>query len=109
MAENRDVMEAKVHTTPPPILNVSGTHREMGQQIGEGRRENVQHSVINARKLLERAYPELKLTWESAQIQARKYLPFAQEIYPQYIEELHGIADGANVPFNELRDISPPS
>lgn len=102
MAENRDVMEAKVHTTPPPILNVSGTHREMGQQIGEGRRENVQHSVINARKLLERAYPELKLTWESAQIQARKYLPFAQEIYPQYIEELHGIAEGANVPFNEL-------
>lgn len=102
MADQINAMETKEHQTPPPILYISGTHLEMGQQIGEGRRENVQRSVVNARKLLERAYRELKLTWESAQIQARKYLPFAQETYPQYVEELRGIAEGANVPFNEL-------
>ena len=53
---------------------MSGNHREMGQQIGESRRENVQRSIENARKLLQEAYHELELTWEGAQIQARKYL-----------------------------------
>lgn len=91
-----------IHPTPPPLVRVHGTHREMGQQIGESRRKNVQQSVDNARKLLAEAYSELELTWEGAKIQARKYLPFAQERYPQHVDELTGIAEGANVPFEEL-------
>ena len=62
----------------------------------------MQHSIENARKLLKAAYQELELTWEGAQIQARKYLPFAQERYPQYVDEMQGIAEGANVSFYEL-------
>ena len=102
MAEKKSPFEVPAHSTPPPLIHVSGTHREMGQQIGESRRENVQHSIENARKLLEEAYSELELTWEGAQIQARKYLPFAQERYPQYVDEMQGIAEGAKVPFEEL-------
>ncbi len=98
----KEITEVPVHSTPPPLVRVSGTHREMGQQIGEARRENVQHSIENARKLLEQAYSELELTWDGAQIQARKYLPFAQERYPKYVEEMQGIAEGANVPCEEL-------
>ena len=74
----------------------------MGRQIGESRRENVQRSIENARKLLDEAYNELELTWEGAQIQARKYMPFSQERYPQYVDEMMGIAEGANVPFDDL-------
>ncbi len=102
MAENNPSIDAPPHDGPPPIVYVSGTHREIGQQIGEGRRERVRHSVESSRKLLAKAYPELKLTWEAAQIQARKYLPFAQEAYPQYIEEMRGIAEGANLAFDEV-------
>jgi isopenicillin-N N-acyltransferase-like protein len=102
MAEKNDCYEAPRHTVPPPLISVSGTHREMGQQIGEGRRENVKHSIENARRLLEEAFRELKLSWEGAQKQARQYLPFAQQRYPQYVEELLGIAEGANVRFDEL-------
>lgn len=102
MAEKKNPFEVPIHSTPPPLLRVSGTHREMGQQIGESRRENVQHSIENARKLLDEAYRELELTWDGAQIQARKYLPFAQERYPQYVEEMQGIAEGAKVPFEDL-------
>ena len=102
MTEKKKTIETPVHSTPPPLVRVSGTHREMGQQIGESRRENVQHSIENARKLLDEAYSELELTWEGAQIQARKYLPFAQERYPQYVDEMQGIAEGAKVPFEEL-------
>ena len=54
------------HNTPPPLIEVKGTHREMGQQVGEARRDQVQHSVENARKLIEQAYGTLELTWEGA-------------------------------------------
>ncbi len=74
----------------------------MGRQIGEGMRSQIAHSLVNAHNLLSSAYDTLQLTWEVAQIQARKYIPFAQEYYPQYVEELLGIAEGANVSFDDL-------
>jgi isopenicillin-N N-acyltransferase like protein len=91
-----------IHPDPVPFLRVSGSHREIGRQIGEGCRAAVRHSVENARQLLADAYEELELTWDGAQIQARKYMPFAQERYPQYVEEMAGIAEGANLPFDDV-------
>ena len=44
----------------------------------------------------------LELTWEGAKIQARKYLPFAEERYSQYVDEMRGIAEGANVDFDDI-------
>jgi isopenicillin-N N-acyltransferase-like protein len=74
----------------------------MGRQIGEACRKQVQHGVENGRSLVADAYQQLELTWAGAQIQARKYLPFAQERYPQYVDELMGIAEGADVGFEDL-------
>ncbi len=91
-----------VHPNPPPLIRVSGSFREMGRQIGEAMRPAVQHGIDSAKKLIESAYDELQLTWEGAQIQARKYMPFAQERYPQYVDELMGISEGANVSFVDL-------
>jgi len=91
-----------LHPNPPPLVRVSGTHREMGRQIGEACRKQVQHSIENGRALLADAYRQLELTWEGAQIQSRKYIPFAQERYAQYVEELTGIAEGSNVVFEDL-------
>jgi isopenicillin-N N-acyltransferase like protein len=102
MMQTKKNVEAPIHETPPPLLYISGTHREMGQQIGEARRVNIQHSVETARKLFSQAYGELDLTWEGAQIQASKYLPFSQERYPQYVDEMQGIAEGANVSFEDI-------
>lgn len=90
------------HPDPPPLVRVSGTHREMGRQIGEACRKQVQHGIENSRKLVADAYSQLELTWEGAQIQARKYIPFAQERYQQYVDEIIGIAEGANVSFDDL-------
>lgn len=91
-----------IHSEPIPLLRVSGSHLEMGRQIGEERRESVRRSIETARELLSDAYEELELTWDAAQIQSRKYLPFAQERYPQYVEEMTGIAEGAGVPFEDV-------
>ncbi len=83
-------------------VKVNGNHREIGRQIGESCRDQVQHSVENARKLVANAFEQLQLDWVGAQIQARKYIPFAEENYPRYIEELKGISEGANVTFDDI-------
>jgi isopenicillin-N N-acyltransferase-like protein len=102
MSEEKIFSPASRHSAPPPLLNVSGTHRQIGQQIGEAATTQVRHSIENARTLLEQTYNTLELTWDGAQIQARKYLPFAQERYPQYFDELLGMAEGASVAFEDL-------
>ena len=97
-----EIPNTPAHNTPPPLIEVSGTHQEMGRQIGEAARQQVQHSISNARLLIDDAYDSLELTWQGAQIQSRKYLPFAEERYPQYVDEMRGIAEGANVPFDDV-------
>jgi isopenicillin-N N-acyltransferase like protein len=94
--------ETPIHSQPPPLINVKGSHLEMGRQIGEACRVQVRRSIQNARLLIDSAYNMLELTWEGAQIQASKYIPFAQERYPKYIEELNGISEGAGVAFEDL-------
>ncbi len=91
-----------VHSTPPPVVNVKGSHCEIGQQVGEFAREQIKHSLDNAQELIRSTYAVLELTWEGAKIQARKYIPFAQERYPQYVDEIEGLAQGANVAFDDL-------
>jgi isopenicillin-N N-acyltransferase like protein len=90
------------HPDPPPFVRIKGSHREMGRQLGEACREQVLHSLENARALIENGYGELQLTWEGAVIQASKYGPFTQERYPQYMQEIIGIAEGADVPLDDL-------
>jgi isopenicillin-N N-acyltransferase like protein len=90
------------HPTPPPLVRVAGSHRQIGQQIGEATSNLVRHSLENAHVVFEQTFEYLQLTWENANIQASKYIPFAQERYPQYIDELKGIAEGAGVKFDDL-------
>jgi isopenicillin-N N-acyltransferase-like protein len=85
-----------------PLISVSGSHREMGRQLGEACRSQVTRSIENSRQLLKQSYDSLQLDWVGALIQARKYLPFADERYPQYVDELRGMAEGANVSFDDL-------
>ncbi len=100
--KNQQVIQAPVHKDPVPLVRVKGSHRQMGQQIGESRREQIHHSVENAKGLLQEAYSQLELTWDGAKIQSRKYLPFSEERYPQYVDELRGIAEGAAASFDDL-------
>lgn len=85
-----------------PLIRVRGSHREMGQQVGEACREQIQHHINNAHILIDATYNNLELNWNGAQIQARKYMPFAQERYPQYVEEMMGLAEGAGVAFGDV-------
>ncbi|MFM8319491.1 MAG: C45 family autoproteolytic acyltransferase/hydrolase [Chloroflexota bacterium] len=101
---NEDKIQAQTerHAAPAPLIKVRGTHRQIGRQIGEAMAGQIRHSIENARNLLEQTYDSLNLTWDGAVIQASKYNPFAQERYPQYVEEMAGMAEGAGVHFDDL-------
>ena len=94
--------EAIFYKNPPPLVRVAGSHRQIGCQIGEACRNLIQHSVQSAQALIDSTYSHLQLTWEGAITQSRKYIPFIEERYPQYIEEMYGIAEGANTSFDEI-------
>lgn len=91
-----------IHQTPPPLVKISGSHREVGQQIGEACRKQVRHSIEGAQWIIEKTSEKLKLKWDDAVNQVHKYMPYAQERYPQYIDEIKGISEGANVNFDDV-------
>jgi isopenicillin-N N-acyltransferase like protein len=83
--------------TPLPFIEARGTHREVGLQIGEQCRERIQSMFAGLRDELPPG-----VTWEAMLEQSRVYFGHSQKVYLQYIEELEGIAEGAQVPFEEV-------
>lgn len=88
---------------PVPIVYAEGSPLAMGRQIGQDRREVIHQMLATYRRLLEEESERLKLRdWNEAILHSRKYLPFAEQSVPQYVEELRGIADGAEMDFSDL-------
>lgn len=83
--------------TPLPIIEARGTHREVGRQIGKQCRERIQKMFSGLRNELPPG-----VTWEAMLNQSRVYLAHSRAVYPQYIDELEGIAEGADVSFDEV-------
>lgn len=80
-----------------PLIEVRGSHREVGLQIGQQCQLQIQETLANLRHELPAG-----VTWDAMLHQSKLYLEFSAEVYPQYIEELEGIAEGADVPFEEI-------
>lgn len=79
------------------VVDASGTHRQVGQQIGENCKPAVQRQMSEMRQGLPAG-----VTWEQLMQTAQVFLAHSRAAYPQYIEELAGIAEAAEVPFEEL-------
>lgn len=86
----------------PKLIEVKGDHRSVGRQIGEACRNEVQHSIESARKLINALSAELRIDWDLAIIQAKKYLPYVYEYYPRYMEEMIGIAEGSQTSIDDI-------
>ncbi len=82
-----------------PLIEVKGNPRERGQQQGKGARSQILRALARYRELIPKT---TKLTWEEALRQARKFLPYGEGNFPDFVEEIRGIAEGANVPFHEV-------
>jgi len=80
-----------------PVIEARGTYREVGRQIGRQCKEQIQNMFAGLHNELPPG-----VTWEAMIHQSKVYLAHSRVVYPQYIDELEGIAEGAEVPFEEV-------
>jgi isopenicillin-N N-acyltransferase like protein len=82
-----------------PCIEVTGTHHEVGRQIGEAAADLVARGLA----YYESSYPVLAgMTFAAAVDRARPYLAPAQAWAPQLVDQVRGLAEGAGVPFEYL-------
>lgn len=84
---------------PIPVVRAQGTHRQVGRQIGEQMRARLQQYRQAADQM--RAGLPSGVTWEEMLSQGRVCLAYSRAAYPQYVDELEGVAEGAGLPFEE--------
>ena len=82
-----------------PLIEIRGNPQERGRHQGEGARTQILRALTRYCEVIPKA---IGLEWEAAQREARKFLPYAEEAFPQFVAELRGIAEGAQVPFEEV-------
>ena len=82
---------------PIPVVKVCGSHREVGEQIGDKMGTALQRMVPRLRERLPRG-----VTWTDMLQQGRLYLEHSRTVYPKYVQELEGLAEAAKVPLEEL-------
>jgi isopenicillin-N N-acyltransferase-like protein len=80
-----------------PLIQVRGSHRQVGRQIGEAMRETIQRMAHELPRDGRGA-----LTWQQHLDMGAAFQSASRSVYPQYMEELEGIAEAAGVPFDEL-------
>lgn len=84
-------------TNSIPLIEAQGSHREVGQQIGHSCQPQIRGMLANLREDLPGG-----VKWSEMLEKSKRCLKFSREIYPQYIDELEGIAEGAVAPFDEI-------
>jgi isopenicillin-N N-acyltransferase like protein len=90
-------MTAKAVRTELPVIDVAGSHLEIGRGIGESLRDGLQRVADGHREGLERS-----IGWNRALAIARTLIPFADASLPDVMAELRGMSEGSGVDFETL-------
>ena len=90
-----DIMSRK---STLPLVEASGRPFEMGKKIGRicSARGVAYRKAISAAVQYGTGY-----TWQKAVERAKLYLPYAEEFYPSFVEEIKGYSEGAKLPFED--------
>lgn len=83
---------------PFPLIEISGAPYERGHQYGRKAADRIRKGTSHY--LAQLAGFSLDGTEIAALV--REYLPVIEEFEPAYVEEMRGIADGAEVPFADV-------
>lgn len=86
-----------------PHVRVEGGPRERGRQYGEQARDRVRTSIGAYRAVFAH---KTGWTWARVQQEARRSLAPIAAFGEKYLEEMHGIAEGAAVPFEDILAIN---
>jgi isopenicillin-N N-acyltransferase-like protein len=82
-----------------PRIRVSGTPRERGRQYGEASRDR----VLIGRDAYELAFQRWAgWSWDQARAAAAVFEPEIRASFPEYLEEMAGIAEGAGLSFSDV-------
>ena len=84
--------------TPFPLIEIAGPPRERGRQYGEAARARVHRSA----EIYLTAFEKQKLSRARVHDLVEGMLPIIQRFEPAYLDEMRGIADGANRPFEHV-------
>jgi hypothetical protein len=83
-----------------PVIHVRGNFYEVGFAVGKTFKSNIQ-DFVSASYLLNECYIPLYNTPEGLAVY-NETLEVVTESFPQYVRELHGVADGADVEFYKV-------
>ena len=84
-------------TDPIPVIEANGTHREVGEQVGEKMKLKLQRILPRLRNNLPAG-----ISWDDMLLKGWLCLAHSRATCPQFVEELEGMAEAAEVPFEEL-------
>ncbi len=86
-----------------PHIRVSGTPAERGRQLGEQAAERIRRSIAIYREIFQHYSG-----WEWPQVldHTQHYRPAIEAYQPRYLEEIEGIASGAQIPAEEVLAIN---
>ena len=85
-------------TAALPFIEVSGTPRNVGLQYGRKAAGRIHRSI----ELYRRVFAEKGIDWTLARATATRFAVKIEQAYPRIAEEMRALAEGADVPFEDI-------
>jgi len=82
-----------------PAVEVSGRPFDMGRSAGKA---CARRAASYRKSIAESVEHYTGVGWGKAVERSKDYLPYAEEFYPDFVEEMRGYGDGAGMPFEEV-------
>lgn len=80
-------------------VNCSGTPYEIGQQHGQQAAAQVKGSIAFYEDFFKR---QTGKSWSDVQEIAKSFVPYLEGAWPEYLDEMRGVADGTGVAFESI-------
>ncbi len=92
-----NIMSAETRLRQLPVIDVSGSHLEIGRAIGETLREGFRAVADSFRAGLDSS-----IGWDQAMAIVGALLPYAEAHLPGCTDEIRGMADGSGLEYTEI-------
>ena len=77
----------------------SGSPHQIGLQHGEAAKEHITRCIKFYQNLFQE---KCKMDWEDVKAFGLKYQPYLEANWPQYIDEMRGVAEGAGITYGDI-------
>ena len=81
-----------------PLIEASGKPFDMGRSVGK---KCAAKGALYRKCMAASIRHYTGMEWPKAVERAKSYLPYSEEFYPDFVEEIRGYSDGSRIPFAE--------